>query len=88
MSNLRIIRRSLLDAFAATQRIAVNDAFTTKAARSADALAEEVPPPPPGGAVAVRMTPTQSALIVLGVIGFLYFARPVILPIALLSWQQ
>ena len=83
MSSLRIIRRSLLDAFAATQRMAANDSFTAKAARPADALAEEAPPTPPAGAVAVRMTPAQSVLIVLGVIGFLYFARPVILPIAL-----
>jgi predicted PurR-regulated permease PerM len=40
-------------------------------------------PPITGTAVAAGMTPWQSALTVLGVIGFLFFARPVVLPIVL-----
>jgi predicted PurR-regulated permease PerM len=83
VSSLRSIRRIWLDAIAATQRITAKNAFTVDAAPPEDALAGEAPPAPPNGAVAVRMTPGESVLIVLGVIGFLYFARPVVLPIVL-----
>ena len=42
------------------------------------------PPPAPSSAVAAtKTTPVQVVLIVLGTIAFLYFARPVILPVFL-----
>src|SRR5579863_6177273 len=43
----------------------------------------DLPPLPPDAAAPVGTTPVQAVLIALGVIGFLYFARPVILPIFL-----
>jgi predicted PurR-regulated permease PerM len=42
-----------------------------------------LPPIPPGDATAVRTTPVQIVLIGLGVVAFLYFARPVVLPVVL-----
>jgi predicted PurR-regulated permease PerM len=43
----------------------------------------KLPPIPPGDATAVGTTPVQIVLICLGVIAFLYFARPVVLPVVL-----
>ena len=46
-------------------------------------VAIELPPAPPEPPAGPKVTPVQIALIVLGMIAFLYFARPVILPIFL-----
>jgi predicted PurR-regulated permease PerM len=43
----------------------------------------ELPTLPPAGPITVRTAPVQIVLMVLGVIGFLYFARPVVLPLVL-----
>jgi predicted PurR-regulated permease PerM len=43
----------------------------------------EPPPAPSSAAAAMKTTPVQIVLIVLGTIAFLYFARPVVLPVAL-----
>jgi predicted PurR-regulated permease PerM len=43
----------------------------------------EPPPAPSSAAVATKTTPVQIVLIVLGTIAFLYFARPVVLPVVL-----
>ena len=43
----------------------------------------EPPPAPSSAAAATKATPIQSVLIVLGTIAFLYFARPVVLPVVL-----
>jgi predicted PurR-regulated permease PerM len=45
--------------------------------------APEVLPPLPDAAPEFKATPVQVALVVLGVVAFLYFARPVVLPIFL-----
>jgi predicted PurR-regulated permease PerM len=53
-------------------------------ARASAISATEVSPvPAPDAANTTKATTLQIALIVLGVVGFLYFARPVILPIFL-----
>jgi predicted PurR-regulated permease PerM len=44
---------------------------------------ESNPPPQPGLAPAARSTPVQIVLVALGAIAFLYFARPVVLPVVL-----
>ena len=43
----------------------------------------ETPPAPSSAAAATKTTPVQIVLIVLGTIAFLYFARPVVLPVFL-----
>ena len=43
----------------------------------------EPPPAPSSAAAATKTTPVQIVLIVLGTIAFLYFARPVVLPVVL-----
>ena len=43
----------------------------------------EPPPAPSNAAAATKTTPVQIVLIVLGTIAFLYFARPVVLPVVL-----
>jgi predicted PurR-regulated permease PerM len=43
----------------------------------------KLPPLPPADATTHRTTPVQRVLIGLGVIAFLYFARPVVLPVVL-----
>jgi len=43
----------------------------------------EPPPAPSSAAAAAKTTPVQIVLIVLGMIAFLYFARPVVLPVVL-----
>jgi predicted PurR-regulated permease PerM len=50
----------------------------------ADTAVEAVTPAVPSSpATVARMTPAQIVLIVLGIIAFLYFARPVVLPVVL-----
>jgi predicted PurR-regulated permease PerM len=48
-----------------------------------DAPGSEPPPTPSSDAAAMKTTPVQIVLIVLGTIAFLYFARPVVLPVVL-----
>jgi predicted PurR-regulated permease PerM len=43
----------------------------------------ELPPAPASAAAAAKTTPVQVAMLMLGVIVFLYFARPVVLPVFL-----
>jgi predicted PurR-regulated permease PerM len=51
---------------------------TNKAAPSGERL-----PAPPSPPEAAKSTPLQFVLVALGVVAFLYFARPVVLPIVL-----
>ena len=48
-----------------------------------DVPLSKVPPIPAGNAVTAGTAPVQMVLVVLGVIAFLYFARPVVLPVVL-----
>ena len=50
---------------------------------NADAPTDKVPPAEPAATSGTNTRPAQIGLFVLGVIAFLYFARPVILPIVL-----
>jgi predicted PurR-regulated permease PerM len=59
------------------------DPTDAMAARAGALSATESSPAPADAAPAAKATPLQIALIVLGAVGFLYFARPVILPIFL-----
>ena len=67
-----------------THRNAANGDSTDEVPPRAGALsATEVSPAQPDTAPAAKATPVQIVLIVLGVIAFLYFARPVVLPVFL-----
>ena len=72
-----------MDAATITQPIAAKDDSTVAAAPRADAPDSEPLPVPSSAAAATKTTPVQIVLIVLGVIAFLYFARPVVLPVFL-----
>jgi len=72
-----------MDAATITRPIAARDDSTAAVAPNADALSGEPVPAEPIGAAAAKATPGQIVLIVLGVIAFLYFARPVVLPVFL-----
>jgi predicted PurR-regulated permease PerM len=72
-----------MDAATITQPLAAKDDSTVVAAPRADALSGEPLSAELIGATVAKATPMQIVLIVLGTIGFLYFARPVILPIFL-----
>jgi predicted PurR-regulated permease PerM len=72
-----------MDAATITQPIAAKDDSTVAAAPRADAPGSEPLPVPSSAAAATKTTPVQIVLIVLGVIAFLYFARPVVLPVFL-----
>ena len=48
-----------------------------------EAPGSEPPPVPASAAAATKTTPVQIVLVVLGVVAFLYFARPVVLPVFL-----
>jgi predicted PurR-regulated permease PerM len=72
-----------MDAATITQPIAAKDDSTVAAAPRADALSGDPLPAPLSAAAATKTTPVQIVLIVLGVIAFLYFARPVVLPVFL-----
>ena len=71
-----------MDAATITRPIAAKDDSTVAVAPPADALNGE-PPPAERIAAAAKVTPLQIVLIVLGTIAFLYFARPVVLPVFL-----
>ena len=84
MSRRLDIIRTLLRGNATTQPNAPNGDSTLKEAPLTDAPSSPSPPAEPIAALAAaRTTPIQIALIVLGVIAFLFFARPVVLPIVL-----
>ncbi len=65
-----------MDAAPIPQPIATKDAPAVTAASHADSFSGKPPSVP-------KATPGQIVLIVLGVIAFLYFARPVVLPVVL-----
>jgi predicted PurR-regulated permease PerM len=72
-----------MDAATITRPIAARDDSTIAAAPRADALSGEPVSAEPIGTTAVKATPVQIVLIVLGIIAFLYFGRPVVLPVFL-----
>ena len=72
-----------MNAVTITQPIAAKDDLTVAAEPCADALIGEPPSAEPIAAAPTKATPVQIVMIALGVIAFLYFARPVILPIFL-----
>ncbi len=72
-----------MDAATITRPIAAKDDSPVAAAPPADAFNGEPPPAERIATTAARATPLQIVLIVLGIIGFLYFARPVVLPVFL-----
>ena len=80
MSRRFNIIRAFLRGNATTQS---NGDSTLKGAPLTDALSDEPLPAEAIAASVVKMTPVQIVLILLGTITFLYFARPVILPIFL-----
>jgi predicted PurR-regulated permease PerM len=71
-----------MDATTITPPITAKDDSTVAVAPLADAFNAE-PPPAERTAAAAKVMPVQIILIVLGTIGFLYFARPVVLPVFL-----
>jgi predicted PurR-regulated permease PerM len=72
-----------MDAATTTRPFAAKDDSSVAVAPPADALNGQPPPAERIAATAARATPLQIVLIVLGTIGFLYFARPVVLPVFL-----
>jgi len=64
-----------------TQPVAAKEESATAAALRMDASGVEPPPTEQIAAMATRTTPVQIVLIVLGTIAFLYFARPLVLPV-------
>src|ERR1041384_5047090 len=72
-----------MDATTATEPIAVKPDSAVATAGHADAGSTEPPHPGQDAAAGTKATPVQIALIVLATIPFLYFARPVMLPICL-----
>jgi predicted PurR-regulated permease PerM len=65
------------------QDVANGDSTDAASARAAALSATEGPPTSLDAAPVAKATPVQVALVVLGVVAFLYFARPVLLPIFL-----
>jgi predicted PurR-regulated permease PerM len=72
-----------MDAATPVQSIANDVAATAKAAPGTDALTGKPSPAPLSAVAATKTTPAQIVLVVLGAIAFLYFARPVVLPVFL-----
>jgi len=72
-----------MDAATTTQPLAAKEDSRTAAALGADASGVEPLPAEQIAATATRTTPVQIILILLGTIAFLYFARPLVLPIVL-----
>src|ERR1017187_3900878 len=66
-----------------TQPIVVKDDSTVATEPRADASSHEPLSAAPVATTAARATPVQIVLILLGAIAFLYFARPVVLPVVL-----
>src|ERR1019366_7647360 len=66
-----------------TQPIVVKDDSTVAAEPRADASSHEPLSAGPTAATSAKATPVQNVLILLGAIAFLYFARPVVLPVVL-----
>jgi predicted PurR-regulated permease PerM len=66
-----------------TQPIVVKDDSTVAAEPRADASSHEPLSAGPTAATSAKATPVQIVLILLGAIAFLYFARPVVLPVVL-----
>jgi predicted PurR-regulated permease PerM len=64
-----------------TQPIAAADNSIAAAAPRVDALRGEALPAEPAGATTAKGTPAQRVTMVLGMMVFLYFGRPVLLPI-------
>ena len=72
-----------MDAATTTQPIAARDDPAVEAAPQADAPSDEAPPAEVIAAAVTKLTPAQIVMVSLGTIAFLYFARPVILPVFL-----
>ena len=72
-----------MDAATTTQPIAARDDLAVEAAPQADAPSDEAPPAEVIAAAVTKLTPAQIVMVSLGTIAFLYFARPVILPVFL-----
>lgn len=83
MSRRFNIIRAFLRGNATTQPNAPNGDSTLKEAPRADAPSSEPPPAQPSAPTPAKTAPVQIVLVVLGTIAFLYFARPVVLPIVL-----
>jgi predicted PurR-regulated permease PerM len=66
-----------------TQPIAARDDATVAAEARVDTSNQEPLSAGPAAATAAKATPVQIVLILLGAIAFLYFARPVVLPVIL-----
>jgi predicted PurR-regulated permease PerM len=77
------ILRTLVDAATITRPIAAKDDSMAAAAPSVDPFSVEPPPAERVAALTTKTTPVQIVLIVLGTIAFLYFARPLVLPVVL-----
>jgi len=72
-----------MDAATIARPLAARDDSTVAAALPVAAPGGEAPSAEPVSTTMARVTPVQIVLIVLGVIAFLYFARPVVLPVVL-----
>ena len=72
-----------MDAATITRPIAAKDDSTVAAAPRVDTFSVEPPPAERIAAAATKTTSVQIVLIVLGTIAFLYFARPLVLPVFL-----
>ena len=72
-----------MDATSKTPPAAAKDDPVVPALPQADTLIAELPTAEPITASVAKTTPVQIALIGLGVVAFLYFARPVVLPVFL-----
>jgi predicted PurR-regulated permease PerM len=77
------ILRTLMDAATITRPIATKNDSMAAAAPRVDPFSVEPPPAERIAATATKTTPVQIVLMVLGTIAFLYFARPLVLPVVL-----
>ena len=71
-----------------TQPIVANGDSAAGTAPRADGPGNEPAPAQPSTPAATKTTAAQIVLSVLGTIAFLYFARPVVLPIFLAVWRE
>jgi len=76
-----------MDAATIIQPIVVKDDSTVAAEPRADAPSHEPQSAGPIAASAAKAAPVQIVLILLGAIAFLYFARPVVLPVVLALYR-